>query len=212
MRFKKTLPPGQSLAVVAHPDDETIWLGGFISRHPELNWTILSLCHASDPDRRPKFSRACRHFKAAGMIADLPDDGKLSLERLIARIKKIIPEKLGRKRRFDYIFTHGQNGEYGHLIHRAAHQAVKSLVKEKKIITENLFCFNYKKNRRPTAKKNSDLIIHLNAREFKNKKAVMTGIYGFDPTGIDANLCANPEAFKIIEPHKSTNQLRIIQM
>ena len=188
----------KALVIVAHPDDETIWMGGFILLQPEIDWTIFSLCRASDSDRRPKFLRACRHFKAKPIIADLPDDGKLDSRRLISRIKKIIPLELGARTGFTYVFTHGKNGEYGHIIHQAVHQAVKSLIKEKKIMAETAFGFNYKKNRRPAAKAPSDLEVNLSAEEFKNKKNVMTEIYGFDPAGVDANYCTNPEAFKII--------------
>lgn len=188
----------RALAIVAHPDDETIWLGGLIARRPEMNWTIFSLCRASDPDRAPKFFRVCRHFKAKALIADLPDDGGLSVKQLTPLIKKIIIKQLSRADEFAAVFTHGANGEYGHPVHRAAHQAVKSLYKAGRLKTSVLLCFNYKKSARPAAKTDSDLIIRLCAREFKNKKAVMTEIYGFEPDGVDANYCTNPEAFKII--------------
>ena len=41
--------------IVAHPDDETLWTGGAILMHPEINWTVITLCRLSDPDRSPKF-------------------------------------------------------------------------------------------------------------------------------------------------------------
>lgn len=191
----------RALVIVAHPDDETIWLGGFISLHPEINWTIFSLCRVFDPDRQPKFLCACRRYKAKPIIADLPDDGELNSKQLTPLIKKIICARLGQlePRQFDYIFTHGKNGEYGHPAHVAAHQAVRSLVKDYKLKTETLLCFNYKKSRQPTARAHSDLEIYLTGEEFKNKKAVMTKIYGFDPAGVDANYCTNPEAFKIVK-------------
>lgn len=187
----------EALVIVAHPDDETIWLGGFISRHPEINWTIFSLCRASDPDRKPKFLKACGRLKAKSIITDLKDEGKITLKDYIPAIKKIISQKI-KNNRFDFIFTHGRNGEYGHPGHIAAHRAVSSLIKEKKLKTKTFFCFSYKKSHRPSAIMPSDLIIHLTNNEFKNKKAIMTGVYGFDPAGIDANYCTNPEAFKII--------------
>ncbi len=60
--------------VVAHPDDETIWVGGTVLMHPDWQWTVVALCRGSDPDRAPKFSRGLQYFGASGGIGDL-DDG-----------------------------------------------------------------------------------------------------------------------------------------
>lgn len=191
----------QALAIVAHPDDETIWMGGFILKHPELNWTIFSLCRASDSDRAPKFSRVCERYKAKAIITDLEDDGELNIKQTLPIIKKLIIEKINEKK-FDYIFTHGANGEYGHLRHLGVHRIVNELIKEKFLKPKTVFYFNYiKKSHKeftpPIAKKNSDLTLKLTKKEFIAKKAVMTDIYGFAPDGIDAGYCTNPEAFKI---------------
>lgn len=197
MNLNQNLSGRKALVIVAHPDDETIWLGGLILRHPEMDWTIFALCRAADPDRKPKFLKACRRLKAKPIITNLADEPEINLTNYAPAIKKIISQKITNKK-FDFVFTHGRNGEYGHPGHIATHQAVSSLVKENRLKTKTLFCFNYKNRPRPSALASSDLIIHLTAEEFKNKKAIMTEIYGFDPTGIDVNYCTNPEAFKII--------------
>ena len=44
----------QAAVIVAHPDDEMLWCGGYILTHPEFHWRIITLCRASDPDRAPK--------------------------------------------------------------------------------------------------------------------------------------------------------------
>ena len=66
-----------ALVIVAHPDDETIWMGGTILQNPSWNWTIASLCRKNDLDRMPKFLKVCKHYNANSIISDL-DDEKLN--------------------------------------------------------------------------------------------------------------------------------------
>ncbi len=191
----------RALIIVAHPDDETIWMGGFILKHPQMDWAIFSLCRASDTDRAAKFKRVCKYYGAKAIITDLEDDDKLSLKQTLPIIKKLVQDNVSRKK-FDYIFTHGSNGEYGHPRHLGVHQVVKQLAKEKILQPQAIFYFNYKNTNQKefsplTARKNSDLILKLTKAEFTKKKSIMTDIYGFDPVGIDVGYCTNPEAFKI---------------
>ena len=55
--------------IVAHPDDETLWAGGFILSNPHTNWFIATLCRKSDPDRSKKFSLALQSYGAMGAMA-----------------------------------------------------------------------------------------------------------------------------------------------
>jgi hypothetical protein len=50
-------PRPQAAVVVAHPDDETLWRGGYILTHPECHWRIVALSTEHDADRAPKFRR-----------------------------------------------------------------------------------------------------------------------------------------------------------
>ena len=62
------------LVVVAHPDDETIWMGGTLLKNSEKWDTIIfSLCRKYDIDRAPKFKRACGIFSAKPFMSDLED-------------------------------------------------------------------------------------------------------------------------------------------
>ena len=54
----------EALCIVAHPDDETIWVGGTILKNKDFNWTILSLCRKNDLGRAPKFRKVCKFYKA----------------------------------------------------------------------------------------------------------------------------------------------------
>lgn len=201
MKKKKSTERARSIAIVAHPDDETIWMGGALMKIREFDWTIFSLCRRSDPDRAPKFFRVCRFYKAKPIMTDMDDEGNLSYEEAVLEAKKIIKKEIG-KSSFDCVFTHGAKGEYGHILHKAVHTAVKELVKDKILKPRAVFYFDYRKiGRKKYAplipEKGTDLIIELSPKEFKRKKDVVSKIYGFDSKGIDVNLSTNPEAYKI---------------
>jgi LmbE family N-acetylglucosaminyl deacetylase len=75
----------RAAVVVAHPDDETLWCGGYILTHPGLRWRIVTLCRALDPDRAPKFRRVLERLGAEGEMADLddgPDQAPLPFEHV----------------------------------------------------------------------------------------------------------------------------------
>jgi LmbE family N-acetylglucosaminyl deacetylase len=188
------------LAIVAHPDDETIWMGGLILQNKIADWTIFSLCRASDADRAPKYKKVCKFYGAGCIMTDLDDEGKSTIKQGASAAEKIINKKIG-KESFDYVFTHGANGEYGHPAHKSVHQAVKKLFERGKLQAKNLLFFNYeKKAKKEFSKlkegKGSDYILKLPKKIFQEKKKIMTEIYGFAPDGIDAGYCADVEGYK----------------
>ncbi len=81
------------LVIVAHPDDETIWMGGLMLRHPDWAWRIIALSRCDDPDRAPKFGMAARVYGAASAMSDLDDSPILeSLSQDLHEIKNRIRE------------------------------------------------------------------------------------------------------------------------
>ncbi|MDD5163711.1 MAG: PIG-L family deacetylase [Candidatus ainarchaeum sp.] len=184
----------RALMVVAHPDDETIWAGGLLQRKKNWNWTIASLCRSSDSDRKPKFEKVCGLYNAESVIFDLEDT-------LLDEIKNEIVQKLllpFEKRDFDFIFTHGENGEYGHIRHKDAHRAVLALAKEKKLNSKKLFVFSYKKGKQfelvPDGKETKKIV--LSKKELDSKKKIVAEIYGYAFDSPDVQYCTATEAFR----------------
>ena len=151
------LEKGTGLVIVAHPDDETIWMAGTILKFRNVRWTIFCLTRSYDKDRAPRFKKACRALGARGIILDMEDEGKLSIKQSIPEIKRRIIKQF-KGERFDYIFTHGYNGEYGHPRHKAVCQAVRHLIAKKILKANHFFAFAYR-NGRPI--KQSDYVLKL---------------------------------------------------
>ena len=189
----------KALIVVAHPDDETIWMGGTILNNQNLDWTIYSLCRASDTDRAPKFRKVCAMYGAKSIISDLDDEDVLSVGECTKEAEILIKENIASEK-IDYLFTHGINGEYGHDRHICVHQAVNNLIKDKIIKPEAVFYFSYKRNKEDKSPliltgNNSDLILNLDKEIFVEKKRIVSEMYGYPYGGVDVEYCTSPEAF-----------------
>lgn len=113
------------LVVVAHPDDETLFMGGWILSNPKVNYHIICVTDGDgdgDALRRMKqFKKACTLLGASSFEQlDFPDvyEERLDVKSLEEYLRSLpLPEK---------VFTHGIVGEYGHPHHQDVSFAVHS--------------------------------------------------------------------------------------
>lgn len=194
---KLELHHGRALIVVAHPDDETIWMGGTILRYQNIDWTIFSLCQKNNLDRYSNFLKVMKFYRARGIISNLEDRGVMTLKKSLSEIEKIIQDNLKRKK-FDYIFTHAVNGEYGHLRHKGVHQVIKRMIKEKKLLSDNVFFFAYELKKGTDVchpQPEADFYLYLSEKEFKTKRNIIKNIYCFNKYSFENRSCAKIEMF-----------------
>ena len=212
-----------ALIIVAHPDDEVIWIGGYIQRHRDFQWFAISACYGGDLGRSVAFAQSCRKLGIYNHhIFSYPDDhNQINDISLKADLKNVINGWVTAYGAFSIVFTHNkENGEYGHETHKKVGKVVCENVSEIFSSTPTLYQFNYKasfpenqqavemsdferhENIRievaPTAASDSSKFLFLRHDELSKKLEILSTVYAAQ-RGDFRNLswpCPNPEGFK----------------
>jgi LmbE family N-acetylglucosaminyl deacetylase len=185
------------VVIVAHPDDETLWVGGTILSNPSWKWFIVCLCRGSDNDRAPKFLKTLQILGAEGIMGDLddgPEQKPLDENDMENTMLRLLPD-----RHFDLIISHNPNGEYTrHIRHEETGKAVIKLWHSGKISADELWTFAYEdgyKKYYPRPVKTSNFYRVLAKRTWQKKYCIITEIYGFEKTSFEAETTPLAESF-----------------
>ena len=188
----------KAAVIVAHPDDETLWCGGFILDHPTWAWHVVCLCRADDSDRAPKFRRVAEHLGVAGSIGELddsPEQAPLAGDRVRATVLSLLP-----RGRFDLMFTHGPLGEYTrHRRHEECCRAVVELWQASLLHTGRLCLFAYEDGGgtySPRARADADRRYRLSPGTLRRKRDIITRFYGFSDQSWEARTTPEVEGFE----------------
>jgi LmbE family N-acetylglucosaminyl deacetylase len=190
-------PRLRAAVVVAHPDDETLWCGGYILNHPEFHWRIVTLCRASDPDRAPKFRRVLQRLGAEGEMADL-DDGPDQVPLALEQVKETAARLLAGSS-YSLILTHGPKGEYTrHRRHEECCRGVVDLWQSGNIQTKQLWLFAYEDGGGaylPRIRGDAERRDMLTESVRLEKYRLITDIYGYAADSWEARTTPREEGF-----------------
>lgn len=126
--------------VVAHPDDETIWMGGTLLVHKDWYWKLYIATHNKDDDRGKELINAISQFKSQGVsnleyefletMPDVQEYEKLNKTEIYGKLNTLDLAD------FNIIFTHNIDGEYGH----GNHKILGEFFKESQMNVWHILC------------------------------------------------------------------------
>lgn len=196
--------------IVAHPDDETLWVGGTILSHPSWKCFIVCLSRQSDIERASKYYKALEILKSEGIMGDLDDGpGQNPLDE--KEVQRVILELLPNKH-FDLIISHSPSGEYTrHLRHEEVGEAVIKLWHSGRISATEHWAFAYHDGNKafyPKAIVNANIYHTLSKRIWGRKYSLITETYGFGKNSWEAETTPKEESFwQFTEPNEAKRWL-----
>lgn len=162
-----------SLMIVAHPDDETIWGGNHLHKG---NYLVVCITNKDNEIRSKEFYEVMKQTNSQGIMLKYPDktDGKRDNWK---RCKKAISEDIKfimKQNDWKEIVTHNPDGEYGHQHHKMTNRIVTRLAKQEGY-SDVLYYFNkyVKKNDFPDHITKEELSNALSNDDQKDKEQLI---------------------------------------
>ena len=136
----------ESLMIVAHPDDETLWGSEELLKNKYL---VVCITCGTNKKREKEIEAALKISKDRLIVLDKPDkvrgkrsDWKHYKKQIKYELKYVI-----KKKKWNTIVTHNPEGEYGHIHHKITSNIVTKVYNKEKIGKLKYFGKYYSKKR-----------------------------------------------------------------
>ncbi|NBK97724.1 MAG: PIG-L family deacetylase [Erysipelotrichia bacterium] len=165
-----------SLMVVAHPDDETIWGADHLING---NYVVVCLTNQDNKTRSKEFTQIMKASHSQGLILAYPDKTNGKRDDWQSSKKKIQNDLayLIKKYPFKQIVTHNPEGEYGHKHHIMTSQIVTNIVKENHELDRLYYFGKYVKKRDMQKMRSSQWLQTPLSAPSLTKKKQLTKLY-----------------------------------
>lgn len=158
-----------SLMIVAHPDDETIWGGAHLL---EENYVVVCITNGNSKNRRREFAKVMEESHSTGIMLTYPDKirGKRNnwdtcRDKIQENVDQIISKK-----EWNTVVTHNPDGEYGHIHHQMTSDIVTSTTQNLNLMDKLYYFGKYvKKKNMDKEEYSSYLAESLTLTQQKNK-------------------------------------------
>jgi hypothetical protein len=116
----------KTLLVFAHPDDEILWMGGFLLKYGKfLKIDFICITAPFNISRIAGLLKLDLYFDTGKIVClGYPDDPAVYREGAPFQFDDSWVDALDFDK-YDLIFSHNENGEYGHPHHKYAHDTLK---------------------------------------------------------------------------------------
>ena len=165
-----------SLMVVAHPDDETIWGGNHL-----LNgkYVVVCITNGNNRTRRKEFAAVIKQTNSIGLMLSFPDKthGKRNnwesyREEIQQSIDTIVAQK-----DWATIATHNSKGEYGHIHHQMTSSITTAAVKKADLMNHLYYFGTYVKAKNMEKTKNQQYLTNPLTGDELEAKLCLTKFY-----------------------------------
>lgn len=165
-----------SLMIVAHPDDETIWGGAHLL---EGKYVVVCITNGNNRTRRKEFSKVMKETHSIGIMLSYPDKTKGERDNWDTcrdKIQEDLNQMIGKKQ-WDTIVTHNPDGEYGHIHHKMTSSITTAVTQDLDCLDKLYYFGKYVKKKNMDKEEYAPYLSESLTSEQQKDKLSLTKIY-----------------------------------